>query len=97
MDFYFAPVSAKCFPGKRCTIVTTLQADIKRTQEFIAKLNEVKLNKNNNCKLQKFQIEKLSNHSDLKKLRAIASDRVTWRRITKSVVDAGEANRFELE
>lgn len=97
MDFYFAPVSAKCFPGKRCTIVTTLQADIKRTQEFIAKLNEVKLNKNNNCKLQKFQIEKLSNHSDLKKLRVIASDRVTWRRITKSVVDAAEANRCELE
>ena len=88
MSYYFADLHKTRYRGaKRTTIVSTLQADIKRTKEFITKINEEKLKKNNNCKIQKFQIDSLQSFQDLIKIRQIATDR----KITKSVIDGAEA------
>ena len=75
MSYFFHETSAKRFRGKRCTIVTTLQVDISKTR----------------AKFPNFQVQSLNCFQDLIKLRQLASDRVGWRRITKSVLDTVEA------
>ena len=81
MDFFFAFKPDKKFPGRRATIVSTLQDDIKMTK----------------IKFPQFEIDSLSSHSDLRRLRALASDRKKWRRITKSITDTTEANSWAAQ
>ena len=76
MSYYFTNLNNTKFRGaKRTTIVTTLQADIKRAKD----------------KFQHFQINSLECIEDLIKIRQIASDRKLWRTITKSIINAAEA------
>ena len=80
MSYYFTDLHKQKFKGaKRTTIVTTLQADIKRTKE----------------KFPIFQIESLDRYQDLIKIRQVASDRKLWQKIVKSVVNTAEAEHQE--
>ena len=91
MSYYFVALHKTRYRGaRRTTIVSTLQADIKRTKEFITKINEEK-SKKNNCILQKFQIDSLQSFQDLIKIRQIATDRKLLQKITKSVIEADQA------
>ena len=77
MSFFFSESKEKKHRGKRCTIVTTLQEDIVRTKRIFPE----------------FQIQSLQSYNDLVILRQLASDRKGWRKISKSVVNAVEAER----
>ena len=77
MSFYFSESKEKKHRGKRCTIVTTLQEDIVRTKRIFPE----------------FQIQSIKTYNDLIILRQLASDRKEWKKISKSVVNAVEAER----
>ena len=81
MLYYFEPSSAKGFRGRsRCTIVTTLDSDIKKTAS----------------KLQTFQLSRLRNLEDLQHVRQLAQDRDNWRTIINDIYLVAEAEKSLL-
>ena len=77
MKWFFMPelFNQQASGAKRTTIVTTLQADIKNTIE----------------KFPNFEIRSLDPLTDYNNICQIASDRLRWKRISKSVVDSVKA------
>ena len=78
MLYYFQRSNNKCFRGRpRCTIVTTLNDDIKRTA----------------AKVSTFPLRQLKNIDDLKFIGTIAQDRTAWRTIVKNIYDVAKAKK----
>ena len=78
MFYYFEPTNEKGFRGRpRCTIVTTLDNDIKRTAN----------------KKESFQLSKLTSLEDLKYARTLAQDRQLWRKIINEICEVAEAEK----
>ena len=82
MDYYFQPErTAARFPGgKRATIVTTINRDIKRTKE----------------KFPHFELQPLKTAMNLRNIRVKATDRNQWKRRVKMITDAAHSNRATL-
>ena len=78
MLYYFEPSIAKSFRGRpRCTIVTTLDNDIKKTS----------------TKLDTFPLQQLKNIEDLRHLGTIAQDRKIWRKVTNDIYLVAKAEK----
>ena len=77
MAWFFQPeLNLKQYSGtQRTSIGTTIKRDIINTKE----------------KFPNFEIQNFSSKTDFEILCRLSSDRIHWRRITKTVIDAAKA------